>query len=426
MDFEADQAYQPLPPAVRRMEPGEAKVLWEDRHLVFVDKPAGLLTVPTEQGSERSLADELKDHYARLGQVKTSLYIVHRLDRHTSGVLVFAKSAEAMRGLRKIFAEHDLRRMYRAVLVGELPENSGTLTDKLYERQKALIMSVAKGHMAKRPEVKQAVTHYRVVERLPGHTVVEVTLETGRRNQIRVQFAERGFPLLGDQVYGSPSPLLARQALHAELLGFRHPVNGDLVTVSAPLPADLQAALAQLRNLRRVVRAEAGVQGDEGIFQPRITKARKQAKIHRALKFSEPGDSPVEPRARPARTEGPPRLGGDRRPARGRSERPEGARPDSRAEGPRPRKPGTAGQPGAGRPAAGRPAAGRPAREGAQGRRPEAPRRPGQGARPHTGRPGSAPRPGSAGPRPAAGTGRPARPKGAAKGPRVPKRVKSK
>ncbi|HJV38416.1 MAG TPA: pseudouridine synthase, partial [Geothrix sp.] len=199
---------------------------------------------------------------------------------------------------------------------------------------------------------KEAVTHYRVIERLPGHTVVEVRLETGRRNQIRVQFADRGFPLLGDQVYGTESPLLDRQALHAELLGFRHPVTEEQVTVTAPMPADMEAALKALRNSARLQRAATGAKGEEGIFQPTESRDHKLKRVARAKRFDEReaparpvnGDErprrPFTPGDRPAR---PRREDGDERPRRsfGSAERPARPRRDDSDE--RPRRPFTPG-----------------------------------------------------------------------------------
>ncbi len=277
--FDDSTIYKELPKA-KRSAGGDFKVLFEDRHLLFVDKPAGLLTVPAEKGGDPNLADAITDHYRRRGFKRFDLFIVHRLDRFTSGVLVFGKTPEALHGLKAMFEEHKLNRVYKAILVGELPENSGTMTGHLVEHSKSLRMSVDKRGDTK--GAKQAITHYRVLERLPGHTVVEVKLETGRRNQIRVQFADKGFPLLGDQVYGQESELIDRQALHAELLGFRHPVEDQNVSVTAPMPPDMEAALKVLRTASRVTRAEAGVKGETGIFKPKITKARKEDRIHRA------------------------------------------------------------------------------------------------------------------------------------------------
>ncbi len=298
VSFDPDTVYTALPrPSKSSDTPFE--LLWEDKHLVFVNKPAGLLTVPAENHDSPCLAEALTDHYRRRGFKRFHLFIAHRLDRYTSGVLVFAKTPEALNGLKNIFEEHHLRRVYLAILVGELPENAGTLSDKLVERKSLKMTVVPEGSKAKQDikGAKLAVTHYRVLERLPGHTVVEVKLETGRRNQIRVQFAERGFPLLGDQVYGSPSDKLDRQALHAELLGFRHPVTEESITVTAPMPADMENVLKALRNARRVVRAEAGVTGEADLYKPKITKVRKIERRKRAERFSEePAPSPARPR----------------------------------------------------------------------------------------------------------------------------------
>ena len=304
VSFDPDMVYTALPkPSKSADTPFE--ILWEDKHLVFVNKPAGLLTVPTDKHQDPCLAEAITDHYRRRGFKRFHLFIAHRLDRFTSGVLVFAKTPEALNGLKNIFEEHHLRRIYIAILVGELPENAGTLSDKLVER-KSLKMTVVPEHSHAKHDVKgakQAITHYRVLERLPGHTVVEVKLETGRRNQIRVQFSERGFPLLGDQVYGVASDKLDRQALHAELLGFRHPVSEETITVTAPMPADMENVLRVLRNVRRVVRAEAGVTGEADIYKPKISKERKVERRERSERFAEPETKPrpkMGPGAMPA------------------------------------------------------------------------------------------------------------------------------
>ena len=419
--FDPELTYDVLP-AARKLQSGPFETLWEDNHLLFVFKPAGLLTVPAEQGGEPSLAEAITESYRRRGFKRFNLYIVHRLDRFTSGVLVFAKTPEALHGLKKHFELHRLQRVYFAILVGDLPENSGTLAGHLIEHAKSLKMSVATprkgpGGGKRMPAgAKEAVTHYRVIERLPGHTVVEVRLETGRRNQIRVQFADRGFPLLGDQVYGVESPLLDRQALHAELLGFKHPVTEEQVTVTAPMPADMEAALKALRNQARIVRAVTGVKGEEGIFQPTETRDHKLKRVARAKRFDTreeapartprprrpvdgeerprraftPGDRPARPRreegeARPRKPFTPgdrparPRSDSDERPRRafGATERP--ARPRREDGDERPRKPFTPGD----RPARPRPDSDeRPRRAFTPGDRPARPRREDGEARP--------------------------------------------
>ncbi|HEX7552761.1 MAG TPA: RluA family pseudouridine synthase [Geothrix sp.] len=415
--FDPELSYEVLPQA-RKLQSGPFETLWEDTHLLFVYKPAGLLTVPTEKTGEASLAEAITESYRRRGFKRFNLFIVHRLDRFTSGVLVFAKTPEALHGLKKHFELHRLQRVYFAILVGELPENSGTLAGHLIEHAKSLKMSVATARKApgggKRMPAgaKEAVTHYRVIERLPGHTVVEVKLETGRRNQIRVQFADRGFPLLGDQVYGVESPLLDRQALHAELLGFKHPVTDDQVTVTAPMPADMEAALKALRNMSRLQRAATGVTGEEGLFKPTETRDHKLKRVARAKRFGEDED-------RPRRTDGPARarqVGKEDRPHRAAGTAAHPTRPRSDEAADRPRRPfGSADRPT--RPSREENEA-RPQRAAGPSDRPARPRSDETGERPHRTY-GSADRPtrprreeGEARPHRAAGTAeRPTRPR---------------
>jgi 23S rRNA pseudouridine1911/1915/1917 synthase len=377
--FDPELTYDVLP-AARKLQSGPFETLWEDNHLLFVFKPAGLLTVPAEQGGEPSLAEAITESYRRRGFKRFNLYIVHRLDRFTSGVLVFAKTPEALHGLKKHFELHRLQRVYFAVLVGELPENSGTLAGHLIEHAKSLKMSVATprkgpGGGKRMPAgAKEAVTHYRVIERLPGHTVVEVRLETGRRNQIRVQFADRGYPLLGDQVYGTESPLLDRQALHAELLGFKHPVTEEQVTVTAPMPADMEAALKALRNQARMHRAVSGVTGEEGIYQPTETRDHKLKRVARAKRFDD-----RDKHEAPARTPRPRPVDGEERPRRTFTPGDRPARPRREEGEARPRKPFTPGD----RPTRPRPDSDeRPRRTFTPGDRPARPRREEGEARP--------------------------------------------
>jgi 23S rRNA pseudouridine1911/1915/1917 synthase len=285
VDYDPERVYD-LIPTRSKMDATPFETLFEDKHVLFVDKPAGLLTVPSDNSHDDSLADRISNHYRQRGFRRFELYIVHRLDKFTSGVLVFAKTPEGLHGLKKLFNLHKIQRIYKAILVGDLPENSGTLRDQLMEQAKTLRMKVVKGKTSP-VGVKDAITHYRVIERLPGHTVLEIRLETGRRNQIRVQFADRGYPLLGDQVYGRESPLINRQALHAELLGFIHPITGKQITVQSRSPYDMNRALEVLRHRRRLHRAETGIQGDGGIYRPHITEDQKMKRINRMKKFNE-------------------------------------------------------------------------------------------------------------------------------------------
>jgi 23S rRNA pseudouridine1911/1915/1917 synthase len=347
-NFDPQLKYDLKPrPGVAALDPYE--VLYEDTHLLFVNKPAGLLTVPTEGGKEPTLADAITDHYQRRGFKRFQLFIVHRIDRWTSGVLVFAKTPEALSGLKKMFELHKLQRVYKAILVGEIPENSGTLKGHLIEQAKTLRMRVVDPKKKQHEGAQSAITHYRVLERLPGHTVVEVKLETGRRNQIRVQFADRGYPLLGDQVYGQESELLDRQALHAELLGLKHPVTEETISVSAPLPKDMDAALRALRTQARVTRAAEGKKGEEGVYQPKETKENKQKRVARAKRYEDAPAREDRPSRGPRKDFGDrpsrPRTEGEDRPSRGPrkdfGDRPARPRKDF---GDRPARPRTEGE----------------------------------------------------------------------------------
>ena len=356
--YDPERAYKEMARPRTGSDAPPFQVLLEDRHLLFVDKPAGLLTVPAEKSREACLADAIADHYRRRGFKRYPLYIVHRLDRWTSGVLVFAKTPEALHGLKKLFEDHKLQRTYRAILVGELPENSGTLLGRVVERHAGGPMKVVR-HDRDDKGAKSAITHYRVLERLPGHTVVEVKLETGRRNQIRVQFADRGFPLLGDIVYGQASPLIDRQALHAERLAFKHPVGDDvMIGADSKLPADFESALKALRTQRRLVRAESGQQGEEGIYKPKERRDRKFVRVERAKYYAEKeaeregraparrpereaprGERPERRDERPERAQRPDRESRPRR-AEGseREGRPQARRPEHSDRSPRPER----------------------------------------------------------------------------------------
>jgi 23S rRNA pseudouridine1911/1915/1917 synthase len=175
--------------------------------------------------------------------------IVHRLDQGTSGVLVCAKDEPTLVGLQAQFAAHTITRRYLALVEGVLPERGSFSTR--YGRHPS-----DRKRFTARSGKKHAVTHYRILERLSGATLVEVRLETGRTHQIRVHFSEAGHPLLGDPLYGRPprSPevrrvagALTHQALHARLLGFVHPITGEQIVRAAPPPAEFLGALAALR-----------------------------------------------------------------------------------------------------------------------------------------------------------------------------------
>jgi 23S rRNA pseudouridine1911/1915/1917 synthase len=209
--------------------PSSLTLLYEDDDLIVVIKANGLLTVATEREPEAN-AQALLDEYLRQ-KSGGRIHVVHRLDRETSGVLVFAKNFKVREALKSKFAAHDIDRIYVAVIEGTMTPPQGTIQSHLLERPNLRMESV-KRH----PEAKLAVTHYRTAGSSGPYSMLEVTLETGRKNQIRAHLSEKGHPIVGDQFYGSKVNPLGRLGLHAQLLGFVHPVTGKKMTFTAPLP----------------------------------------------------------------------------------------------------------------------------------------------------------------------------------------------
>ena len=223
-------------------------ILHEDEHVLVVDKPAGLLTVPTGPGEddEDTALRRVQDYAHRLKPRVGYAERVHRLDRDTSGAIAFALSREARAGLIETFRHHRIERRYLAIVEGVPDAESGTVDAPMREAWVSGRRGVAKPGEGSQP----ARTHWRVRERLPGAALLEVQLETGRQHQIRVHLAHVGLPILGDPVYGKPPrgrPLARRPMLHAYRLAFAHPVAGTRVAVESAPPADFQKALAALR-----------------------------------------------------------------------------------------------------------------------------------------------------------------------------------
>ncbi|MGH9458368.1 MAG: RluA family pseudouridine synthase [Thermoanaerobaculia bacterium] len=212
--------------------PPDVALLYEDDHLLVVVKPAGLLTVATEAERERTLQSYLNAFLRARGK-RERVHVVHRLDRDTSGVLVFARSYEVREALKERFAAHDIERVYAAVVEGIPDPAAGTIRSHLWEGPDLRVRSVDPRAY---PNARRAVTHYRTVEAARGYARLEVTLETGRKNQIRVHLAEAGHPVAGDARYGAKTDPIGRLALHAERLGFVHPITGKELTFLAPLP----------------------------------------------------------------------------------------------------------------------------------------------------------------------------------------------
>jgi 23S rRNA pseudouridine1911/1915/1917 synthase len=202
----------------------------EDAAIVVVDKPPGLLSMASERERDRTAYRLLWD-YLQAGPSRSRPFIVHRLDRDTSGLLVFAKSPEAKAHLQAQFEARTVLRVYRALVKGQVRQESGTLESRLVE-DRSLRVRATSG-----PAGKTAVTRYRVLGRGADTTLLELSLGTGRRRQIRVQLEGMGHPIVGDREHGGPAGPFRRLCLHATCLGFNHPDTGRAVRFESAAPA---------------------------------------------------------------------------------------------------------------------------------------------------------------------------------------------
>ena len=221
-------------------------VIYEDADIIVVNKPAGMVVHPAPGHPDGTLVNALLHHCGGSlsginGQLRPG--IVHRIDRDTSGLIIAAKNDAAHLALAEQLKDHTLARTYEAVAIGNLREDSGTVNAPIGRHptdRKRMSINEKNG--------REAVTHWTVLRRYPGHTYVQCRLETGRTHQIRVHMASIGHPLLGDTVYGAKKsvPGLAGQCLHARCLTFVHPSTGEQMTVECPLPDWFQAVLQRL------------------------------------------------------------------------------------------------------------------------------------------------------------------------------------
>jgi 23S rRNA pseudouridine1911/1915/1917 synthase len=229
---------------VRRHVKTRLAVLYEDDDLLIVDKPAGLLTVPTEAREKDTLWSRALHYLQHRYGGRPHAGIVHRLDKETSGALVFARNRAAHHALQDRFRTHAIDREYVALVEG-IPADSGTFDADLV-REPGLRRSIARSGQ----EGRRAVTRYRTVEDLGNAALVSIRPETGRTHQIRVHFSAGGHPILGDRVYGRPGTgarSAPRQMLHARRLEFPHPKTGKNVSAESPLPDDFAKVLSLLR-----------------------------------------------------------------------------------------------------------------------------------------------------------------------------------
>ncbi|HWC65095.1 MAG TPA: RluA family pseudouridine synthase [Thermoanaerobaculia bacterium] len=330
-------------------------VLHEDAHLIVVDKPAGLLTLPTEAHEKDTLLSRVNAYLQHRYRKRPYVGVVHRLDKETSGAVVFARSRETLHGLQELFRRHDVEREYVALVEGRVAKASGTIgLDLVRDAGDRRRGTARRGETGVR-----AVTHYRVLRPMAAATLVALRLETGRTHQIRVHLAAIGHPVVGDAVYRpkrfSGPPLEARrQMLHARTLGFRHPETGERIHVESEPPADFRERLDALSRaplprgpaLPRTPRsrgAEPAIERSEDRKRPDRRRPASTSVAKSIAEVSDVGIQPVgSPRNRSARApranpSGAPKGGAPpqvRFPPKGRIDRPAGSpRPPFRPGG---------------------------------------------------------------------------------------------
>jgi len=234
----------------RRPERPGFRIVFEDGHLVIIEKPEGISTVPYERKESGTALDLIREAWRRQGKsaTVTPLYTVHRIDKDTSGLVCFAKTKLAERGLHRIFKEHLAEREYTAVAHGRV--RPGRIQSRLVPNRGDGL----RGSTRRTDEGQDAITFVEVVEELRGASLCKVRLQTGRTHQIRIHLAEQGHPLVGETVYirdfsrhGGKQLACERLLLHAGTLGFDHPVTGKCVHYAAPPPPEFEAAVAKLR-----------------------------------------------------------------------------------------------------------------------------------------------------------------------------------
>jgi len=213
-------------------QPQGLNIVWEDPHIIIIEKQAGLLSIATETEKEQTAYSILSEHVKKRDP-KNKIFVLHRLDRETSGVMMFAKSEKIQQMLQSSWKEAVLERTYVVVVEGSVTKEQGTITSWLKEN-KAFIM-----YSSRTPnDGQKAITHYKVLKKNKHYSLLEVILETGRKNQIRVHMKDIGHSIIGDKKYGATKHPIARLGLHARVLAFKHPITGEEVRYVTDIPKE--------------------------------------------------------------------------------------------------------------------------------------------------------------------------------------------
>jgi 23S rRNA pseudouridine1911/1915/1917 synthase len=206
------------------------KIIFEDEYLIVIEKDAGILSISTEKEKEKTAYSILSKH-VKEQDPSNLIFVVHRLDRETSGIMIFAKSEDIQAKLQERWNDTITERTYIAVVEGSVEKDKGTIQSYLRE-SKALIV-----YSSNKPENGQlAITHYKTIKKNPKYSLLEVNLETGRKNQIRVHMQVIGHSVIGDKKYGSKASPIKRLGLHAQVLAFIHPISKNPMRFETPIP----------------------------------------------------------------------------------------------------------------------------------------------------------------------------------------------
>lgn len=249
--------------------PGGMKLLFEDEHLIVVDKPPGLLTIATDKERTRTAYALLTSHVReQTHDEEARVFIVHRLDQGTSGLLVFARTEEIKRTLQDQWKT--VEKKYQAVVEGCPKPESDTIRSVLKENRALRVYSTDD------EEGDEAITRYRTVQKAGRYCLLEITIETGRKNQIRVHLAERGHPVVGDAKYGAHGNPIERLALHAWQLAFTHPVRQERLVFTSPIPPRMRSLVASRADASRESPPAEGGSARPGKKGPRTFRATAQ------------------------------------------------------------------------------------------------------------------------------------------------------
>ena len=222
---------------VSKLEPEDLPlhIAYEDDWLLIVDKPAGFLVHPGPGQRSGTLANAVLHHYRRQGETH-AFHPLQRLDRNTSGLLTIAK----LSSIQHLMNKHPLKRVYLAIATGTPTLAQGVIDLPIARDPHSIILRIIS------PTGQEAITHYKVLQSFPSACLLQLELQTGRTHQIRLHLSHIGHPLLGDDLYGGPTDLITRQALHSSSIELQHPITGSKISLSSPLPTDLQRVFRQL------------------------------------------------------------------------------------------------------------------------------------------------------------------------------------